>query len=163
MKTKEEIIRHIQSVGYSKIARRLICAFMVGAKLKEKDEAINFLIKENKSFGDFMNWYDKDMPFDVRKQELTEEEQDPADSISVKLYNFFKLKGIQQDIKIGDTVCFGFEFGEKNKIRIGVIKSVSHMFINEKHLLILNIEEDNKMCQSLLIENFDFIFPLNEK
>jgi hypothetical protein len=56
MKTKEEIINHVHNVGYGKKAMKEICAFMVGAGLKEKAEVIQFKIGEG-SFNDFYEWY----------------------------------------------------------------------------------------------------------
>lgn len=160
MKTKEEIIRHIQSVGYSKIARKQICAFMVGAKLKEKNEVIKFLIEENKSFDDFMDWYDKDMPFDVRKQELIKDGLTFAESLPERFYKFYKLnKGIQ-DIKIGNTVCFGFDF--EKKIHTGVVESLYPLYQGEYKILIVKIKDDKKTLYQSWIECFDFIFPIDE-
>ena len=57
MKTKEEIINHVHYVGYGKKAMKEICAFMVGAGLKEKAEVIQFKIGEG-SFNDFYEWYE---------------------------------------------------------------------------------------------------------
>lgn len=57
MRTKEEIINHVHYVGYGKKAMKEICAFMVGAGLKEKAEVIQFKIGEG-SFNDFYEWYE---------------------------------------------------------------------------------------------------------
>jgi hypothetical protein len=56
MRTKEEIINHVHYVGYGKKAMKEICAFMVGAGLKEKAEVIQFKIGEG-SFNDFYEWF----------------------------------------------------------------------------------------------------------
>jgi hypothetical protein len=58
-KTIKEVKQHCLENGYNLKSRTQICAFLVGARLKEIDCAITFKVG-NGSFSDFISWFYSD-------------------------------------------------------------------------------------------------------
>jgi hypothetical protein len=56
MKTKEEVIKYLETVGHSKEAVIKISGYLIGQNLKDNKERIRFRIGEQ-SFDDFYAWY----------------------------------------------------------------------------------------------------------
>lgn len=69
MKTKEEIIEHLQKVGYTAHTISKITGWMIGAGLKEPNEIIKYK-KGLNEFDSFWAWLN-----DESDDELTEEEE----------------------------------------------------------------------------------------
>lgn len=56
MKTKEQVIEHLKTVGYTHVAITKIMGFLIGNGQKEMQEVIHYL-KGQHTFEDFMSWY----------------------------------------------------------------------------------------------------------
>lgn len=56
VKTIKDVKKHCVDNGYSEKARTQICAFLVGAGLKETQDVLKFKIGA-KTFDDFVKWY----------------------------------------------------------------------------------------------------------
>lgn len=56
MKTKEQVLKHLMEVGYTKKAINRIMGFLIGKDLKTIDEQITYK-KGEESFEYFMNWF----------------------------------------------------------------------------------------------------------
>lgn len=72
MKTKEEIIEHLQKVGYTAHTISKITGWMIGAGLKEPNEIITYK-KGLNEFDSFWAWLNDES--DESDNELTEEEE----------------------------------------------------------------------------------------
>lgn len=72
MKTKEEIIEHLQKVGYTAHTISKITGWMIGAGLKEPNEIITYK-KGLNEFDLFWAWLNDES--DESEDELTEEEE----------------------------------------------------------------------------------------
>lgn len=72
MKTKEEIIEHLQKVGYTEHTISKITGWMIGAGLKEPNEIITYK-KGLNEFDLFWAWLNDES--DESEDELTEEEE----------------------------------------------------------------------------------------
>lgn len=57
MKTKEQVLKHLMEVGYTKKAINRIMGFLIGKDLKTIDEQITYKKGEN-DFEDFKLWFD---------------------------------------------------------------------------------------------------------
>lgn len=59
MKTKEQVLKHLMEVGYTKKAINRIMGFLIGKDLKTIDEQITYKMGEN-NFEYFMNWFNSE-------------------------------------------------------------------------------------------------------
>lgn len=66
MKTKEEVLKHLRQVGYSKKSALKILGFLMAKEYTEIGENIEFTSGE-RTFEDFVNWFNSK---EVKKTEL---------------------------------------------------------------------------------------------
>lgn len=59
MKTREQVLKHLMEVGYTKGAIGKIMGFLIGKDLKAIDEQITYK-KGEESFEYFMNWFNSE-------------------------------------------------------------------------------------------------------
>lgn len=100
MKTKEQVLKHLKEVGYSKRAINKIMGFLIGKDMKAVDEQITYKKGEN-TFEDFMIWFDTNWEnIEVKKTKL-EAYKEIVDFLmsNVKDVPLYWLEYLNEDIK----------------------------------------------------------------
>lgn len=98
MKTKEQVLKHLMEVGYTKKAINRIMGFLIGKDLKTIDEHITYK-KGEESFEYFMNWFNSEEK-KVKKSKL-EAYKEIVDFLknNVKDAPLYWLEYLNDDIK----------------------------------------------------------------
>lgn len=63
MKTKEQILAHLKSVGYNQSEISKIMGFLIGNGTKTPKEVV-YYVKGNRTFDDFLEWYQSEQEED---------------------------------------------------------------------------------------------------
>lgn len=103
MKTKEQVLKHLMEVGYTKKAINRIMGFLIGKDLKTMDEVIEYK-KGEESFEYFMNWFNSEEK-KVKKIKL-EAYKEIVDFLknNVKDAPLYWLEYLNNDIKMLDML-----------------------------------------------------------
>lgn len=103
MKTKEQVLKHLMEVGYTKKAINRIMGFLIGRDLKTMDEVIEYKTGEN-NFEYFMNWFNSEDK-KVKKTKL-EAYKEIVDFLmnNVKDTPLYWLEYLNNDIKMLDIL-----------------------------------------------------------
>lgn len=100
MKTKEQVLKHLKEVGYSKRAINKIMGFLIGKDLKTIDEQITYK-KGEESFEYFMNWFGCNRENKKVKKTELEAYKEIVDFLmsNVKDVPLYWLEYLNEDIK----------------------------------------------------------------
>lgn len=126
MKTKEQVLKHLMEVGYTKKAINRIMGFLLGQGLKTPDETITYM-KGDRPFKDFYKWYNSK---EVKKSKL-EAYKEIVDFLmsNVKDVPLYWLEYLNDDIKFGETLeKIAADFRQKNKEVKKTEKKIECMF-----------------------------------
>lgn len=107
MKTKEQVLKHLMEVGYTKKAINRIMGFLIGKDLKTIDEQITYKMGEN-NFEYFMNWFNSEDK-KVKKSKL-EAYKEIVDFLmnNVKDTPLYWLEYLNNDIKMLDIISHSY-------------------------------------------------------
>lgn len=132
MKTKEQVLKHLMEVGYTKKAINRIMGFLIGKDLKTIDEQITYT-KGDLPFEDFYKWYNSK---EIKKSKLEAYKE---------IANFLKNN-------VKDAPLYWLEYLNNDIKMLDILSNPYHSKLNKEYLG--ELDKQTKKIASELADSF---------